>query len=159
MFTIALYALSLVFLGYSFIRDREKTAAALKKASASFLNILPDFTVVIALVGIMLALVTPQMVVKTVGAQSGLGGVLLASLLGSVALIPGFVAFPIAATLLRQGAGVTQIATFISTLMMVGFVTFPLETRYFGRRETILRNSLAYVYSLALGLIMGAILS
>lgn len=57
---------------------------------------------------------------------------LIAGLVGSITLIPGFVAFPLAAALLDNVAGYMQIAVFISTLMMVGIVTIPLEIRSFG---------------------------
>jgi hypothetical protein len=39
-------------------------------------------------------------------------------------LIPGFVAFPIGAALLEEGAGYAQIAAFVSSLM-VGVETLP----------------------------------
>lgn len=39
-------------------------------------------------------------------------------MIGSITLIPGFVAVPLAAALLKNGAGYMQIATFVSTLMM-----------------------------------------
>ncbi|MCP4573656.1 MAG: hypothetical protein GY838_14960 [bacterium] len=80
---------------------------------------------------------------------------LIASVAGSVTLIPGFVAFPLAAALLGSGAGLMQIAVFVSTLMAVGVVTFPLEVRYFGARTTILRNLLAFGFSfLVAGVVM-----
>jgi hypothetical protein len=45
-----------------------------------------------------------------------------------------------AAALMREGAGATQIAAFVSSLMMVGIVTLPMEMKYFGKRAAILRN-------------------
>lgn len=58
-------------------------------------------------------------------------------------LIPGFVAFPLAAALLKNGAGYSQIAAFVSSLVMVGVVTLPMEFEVFGKRAAILRNVLA----------------
>lgn len=83
---------------------------------------------------------------------------LMASIVGSVTLIPGFVAFPLASALLNNGAGFMQIAVFISTLMMVGIVTIPLEIKYFGRKATILRNSLAFVFSFIVAIAIGVVL-
>jgi uncharacterized membrane protein YraQ (UPF0718 family) len=154
MSTLLLYALALGLLGLSHLRDPERTRASVRKAVASFMNILPDFLVVLGLVGIMLTFLSPSIISQLLGTGSGPIGLFLASVLGAVTLIPGFVAFPLAASLLERGAGPTQIALFISTLMMVGIVTFPLERRYFGRREALLRNGFAYVYSfLAAGIV------
>ncbi|HEY9061859.1 MAG TPA: hypothetical protein VIO64_15335 [Pseudobacteroides sp.] len=50
---------------------------------------------------------------------------------GSITLIPCFVAFLLAAALLKSGAGFMQIAVFISTLMMVGIVTIPPRNKIF----------------------------
>jgi hypothetical protein len=82
----------------------------------------------------------------------------LASLIGSITLIPGFIAFPLASALLKNGAGFMQIAVFISTLMMVGIVTLPLEIKTFGKKAALTRNFLAYVFSFGVALVIGVVL-
>ncbi|MDD5077172.1 MAG: permease, partial [Sphaerochaetaceae bacterium] len=54
-----------------------------------------------------------------------------------------------------QGAGITQIAAFISSLMMVGVVTLPLEIEYFGRKAAIIRNAAAFLFSFIVALVVG----
>lgn len=49
--------------------------------------------------------------------------------------------------LLQGGAGYMQIGAFVSSLMMVGIVTIPVEIKYFGRKLTLLRNGLAFTFS------------
>ena len=51
-----------------------------------------------------------------------------------------------------------QIAAFVSTLMMVGIVTMPLEIKTFGKRATIIRNALAFVLSLVSAFVIGMVL-
>ncbi|TDA69973.1 MAG: permease [Clostridia bacterium] len=143
---------------YSAARDKTKTKKALRIAWKSFSNILPDFSVVLALVGIMLTFLTPGMISTVLGRASGIWGMLLASVVGSITLIPGFVAFPLAKSLLDYGAGVPQIAVFISTLMMVGFVTAPMEIKFFNRRETIIRNGLSFAFSFLVAAVMGMVI-
>ena len=77
---------------------------------------------------------------------SGLG-VLISALLGAITLIPGFVAFPTAAVLLESGAGIMQIGAFVSALMMVGVITLPVEMATFGRKLSLIRNLLAFLFS------------
>jgi len=84
---------------------------------------------------------------------------LITSLLGAVTLVPVLIAFPIAAELLNNGAGITQIAVFISTLTMVGFITLPMETKYLGGKVAILRNLLAYLLAFVTAFFIGAILA
>lgn len=158
MFTIGLYILTGSLLLISLIKDKKKTIMALKKAWKSFENILPQFLSIMLIIGITFAVLSPQVIPKFIGQQSGWFGILVAAIIGSVTLIPGFVAFPLAAALLKSGAGLMQIAVFISTLMMVGIVTIPVEIKYFGRRVTTLRNSLAFVFSLVVAIVIGAVL-
>ena len=117
VFTYILYALAIVGLVFSFIKDRKKTKLALMKALKSFENILPQFLSILVIIGLAFAILTPETIQKLLGANSGAWGVLAASLVGSITLIPGFVAFPLAAALLHSGAGYMQIAAFVSTLM------------------------------------------
>jgi len=142
----------------SFVKDRKKTKMALKKAWRSFENILPQLIVILILVGIMLAVISPEMISILIGDQSGFLGMVMVAIIGAITLIPGFVAFPLAAALLNSGAGVMQVAIFISTLMMVGLVTIPAEISYFGKKATILRNSLAFVFSFIVAIVLGVVL-
>ncbi len=151
------YSLAIVLLFASFIKDKEKTKIALKKAWKAFENILPEFLVVIILVGFLLAIANPQTISKIIGVESGWFGVILAGAIGSITLIPGFVAFPTAAILLENGAGYMQIAAFVSTLMMVGIVTLPVEIKYFGKKISILRNLLAFFFSFLVAFIIGMV--
>ena len=64
----------------------------------------------------------------------------------------------LAASLLAAGAGYAQVAIFISTLMMVGIATLPLEARYFGRRTALKRNVLSLLVAVISSLAMGALL-
>lgn len=150
-----LYLLTIILLGLSFYKNKSKTIAALKKAWQSFNNILPQMLGIITSVGIIIAFLNPERISKFIGASSGWFGVLAAAIIGSVTLIPGFVAFPTAALLLQNGAGYMQLGAFISSLMMVGLMTIPVEINYFGKKATILRNSLAFIFSLIVAFIIG----
>lgn len=157
MDTFILYGAALLLLAISFFKDKQKTKMSLKKAWKSFENIMPQFLVVILLVGILLAVLNTEVISKLIGSNSGWLGVVLAALIGAVTLIPGFVAFPTAAMLLQSGAGYMQIGAFVSTLMMVGIVTMPVEMKYFGKRLTILRNVLAFFFSFIVAYIIGTV--
>lgn len=158
VFTYSLYGAAAVCLAVSFVKNRKKTALALQKAWKMFITVLPQFLSILLLVGLLLAAVTPETIRRVIGTESGFAGMLLTSLLGAVAPVPVLIAFPIAAELLRNGAGITQIAVFVSTLTTVGIVTLPMEIRYLGKKAAILRNALAYLFSFAAAFVIGAVL-
>lgn len=157
MFTAILYGIAGAGLIASFFADRQKTKKALMKAWKSFENILPQFLSVLVIIGLALAVLTPETISKLLGTGSGIFGIFVSLILGGITLVPGFVAFPLAAALLKNGAGYAQIAAFVSSLMMVGVVTLPMEFKVFGKRAAILRNVLALGFSFLVALAMGVI--
>jgi len=157
--TFIIYILVSCLLCLSFVKDKDKTHRALKKAWKSFENIMPQFLSILLIIGIMLAVLDPQTIYMLLGKDSGLRGMTLAAVIGSITLIPGFVAFPLAAALLKAGAGYGQITMFITTLMMVGVVTLPVEIQFFGRSTAIKRNVLALVFAVVISFVIGGIIS
>ncbi len=155
MDTIILYLAAGIGLGFSFFKDRKKTKSALQKALKAFEGILPQFLVVLILVAITLSVLDTATISRFLGTKSGIFGILAASVVGAITLIPGFIAFPAAAALLQNGAGSTQIAAFVSSLMMVGVVTLPMEMKHFGKRAAFMRNAFAFVFSLIAALFVG----
>lgn len=155
---LTLYIITVLTLIISLAKSREKTFLALKKAWKSFENILPQLFSILIIIGLALSLLTPEQISKFVGTESGWLGVLAASSVGAITLVPGPVAFPLAAALLENGAGYMQLAAFISSLMMVGIVTMPMEISYMGKKSTILRNSSALAFSLVVAIVMGVLM-
>lgn len=149
MDTLILYALAGLLFGVSAAADREKTRKAFMKGLKALEGILPQFLAVLVFVAVILAVFDSETISRFLGEQTGIFGTIAAALIGAITLIPGFVAFPAAGELLRNGAGTLQIATFVSSLMMVGIVTLPMEIKYFGRRAAVARNALAFLFSFA----------
>ncbi len=149
MDTLVFYIAVAVLFGISLAKSREKTKKALMKGLKALENIMPQFITVLFIISIMLSALDSKTISRLIGSGSGALGVAVASVLGAITLIPGFVAFPLAGELLRNGAGVMPIAAFVSSLMMVGIITLPMEIAYFGKRTAILRNAFALIFSVA----------
>lgn len=145
--TIILYGLAIVLLIISTIKDRAKTKKAVKKGWMAFIKILPILIPLFIIVGVLLTLVTPQIIKTVLGEESGILGVLTGMLIGSIAFMPPFVTFPLGAELLDNGAGYPQVAAFVTTLMAVGLVYWVAEVKFFGKKAVVLRNSLAFIAS------------
>jgi len=139
-------------------RDRSKARQALRVSLKSFLGILPSLIVIVVAISLMMAFVRPDDISRYIGEQAGFAGTLAIGAVGAVLFIPAIIAFPLAASLLSNGASVQAVAAFITTLTMIGVVTLPLEIKEFGRRMAILRNVFSAVAALAIALAMGALL-
>jgi len=57
-----------------------------------------------------------------------------------------------------MGASLPALASFITTLTMVGILTSPLEVKAFGRRFTFIRQFLSLILALLIGALMGVLL-
>jgi uncharacterized membrane protein YraQ (UPF0718 family) len=155
---IIIYGLLAVSLVVSLMNSREKTQKAFYIALKAFKKTAPSLLAVLGIVGLTLGLLTPEKIGTYVGAEAGFSATVIGTLIGSVTLIPSLVAFPLAGSLLRSGATVMTISAFITSLVMVGFVTAPMEIQTLGKRFTLLRNGLALIAVLGIAVIMGAIL-
>jgi len=142
----------------SLAADRQKTYEGCKRGIKMFLNLLPPLLVVLALVSIFLYLTPEKTLSAFLGAKSGFIGVVLAALAGSVALIPGFIAYPLAAIFIHRGVPQATVAVFITTLMMVGIMTLPIEIEYFGKKAAVMRNILSFLGAFIIGILMGIFL-
>jgi len=147
-----LFVFTLIAVILSFIASRNKTLEGLKMALNLFLNILPSFITVLIAVAFLLAFLPKEVLAKLLGEKSWAFGFVIAALLGSISLIPGIVAYPLSSVLIKNGASYPVIAVFITTLMMVGIVTLPLETKFFGSKVAFTRNLLSFNGALIIGL-------
>ena len=139
----------------SLIANPDKTLKALKVAAKSLIRILPAFLIMLTLVSIVLFLVPDRLISDYLVEANKLTGVLLASFLGSITLMPGFIAFPLCGILLTKGVAYMVLAAFTTTLMMVGVLTYPIEREYFGARVTIIRNVISFFIALVVALMIG----
>ncbi|HOI24789.1 MAG TPA: permease [Caldisericia bacterium] len=155
---IAIYSLLVVCLVASIINSKEKSKKAFKVAGKSLLKSAPSLLAVLGIVGLTLGILTPETISNLVGAEAGFTATIVAAVLGSITLIPSLVAFPLAGSLLRSGATVITISTFITTLVMVGIVTAPMEIKTLGKKFTLLRNGLGFLAALIIATLMGVIL-
>lgn len=158
MTIIIMYALLAIGLIISFVKSKEKTKKAFKVALKTLLKTAPSLLAMLGVVGLILGLLTPEKITSLIGADAGFLATITAAVIGSITLIPSLVAFPLAGSLLRSGATVMTISAFITTLVMVGLVTAPLEMKILGKRFTLLRNGLGVLAALVIAFLMGVIL-
>jgi len=102
----------------SFVFDKKKTLKGIKKGAKMFLSILPTLLSVIILVSVVLYFVSDKVLVEYLGKDAGLGAYISAAIIGSISIIPGFIAYPLASILLKTGVSFSVLSVFITTLKM-----------------------------------------
>ena len=132
-----------------------KTLRAFDVAARRFLKIIPGFLVMLVLVAVILYLVPDQLMVRVLTRENRWLGMASAVGIGSVSVMPGFIAFPLCGILLERGALFMVLSAFSTTMMMVGVATFPLERTYLGTRLALARNAVSLVIAIAVALATG----
>ena len=140
IFTIVFYVIAVVLTVISLVKDKKKTFAAMKKSKGMMGNMLSDIVAIIFMIGLVLTFIPPEMIKSVLGSANTLMSTVVAALVGSITLIPAFVAFPLVGSLVDVGASIIPAVAFLTTLTMVGVVTFPLEKKEFGTKFTLVRN-------------------
>ena len=158
IFTIAIWVITAVLLVVSFVKDKSKTREALKKAFFMGKGMALSIFAVIFAIGLILAILPPEQIAEIIGKQNVLVATIAAAAFGTITLIPAFIAFPLIGTLVGAGVGIMPSVAFLTTLTMVGVVTFPLEKKEFGSKFALTRNGLSFVFAIIIALIMGVIL-
>lgn len=144
-----------ILLLLSFLFDRDKTKKALFIAYKRFIFIFPSFLAMLIFVSILLFIFPQEKIIRYLSYGNYTVNIILAALVGSVTVMPGFVAFPLAGILKNSGIPYTIIAAFTITLMMVGTLTFPVEATYLGKKVALIRNAISFIIALIIALLIG----
>lgn len=157
MTSYILYGAAITLFLFSLKKDKSKTKKALSIAFRSIENIMPQFLSIIIIVGVILSILDTNTISLIIGKDSGFLGVIFSAIVGSITMMPTFVAFSTADTLLQSGAGYAQVSALVSTLTLVGVLTFSLEAKYIGKKAAFFRNFVAFLFSIIVALIMGMV--
>lgn len=152
---IYLFGGTLIMVVISFLKSREKTLRAFKIAAEELIRIAPALLLMIMLVTIFLFLIPDKTIAVYLGNQNKWIGFLFAAILGSITIMPGFIAFPLCGILLKKGVSYMALSAFANTLMLVGVVTFPLEKLYFGTKVALIRNALGLGIAITVAIVTG----
>ncbi|NLP48385.1 MAG: permease [Clostridiales bacterium] len=158
VFTLAIWLGTLIFLIVSFTKNKEKTKQALKMALNMGKGMALSIFSIIFAIGLILTFIPPENIAAFVEKQPSVIATVAAALLGTITLIPAFIAFPIVGTLVDAGVGIVPSVAFLTTLTMVGVVTFPLEKKEFGAKFTAVRNGLSFLFAIIIALVMGVLI-
>jgi uncharacterized membrane protein YraQ (UPF0718 family) len=135
----ALVIIALIaFVGLA-VKDPSKGREAAQNSLETFMNILILIAAGILLGSVVQVIVPRDVIAKTLGAESGLVGILSATALG--AIIPGgpFVLLPVLASLYMAGADLSSIIAFIVAWSTIALGRVPLELAFFDLKVVATR--------------------
>lgn len=158
IFTLSLWIISGSWLIVSLIKDKNKTINSIKMSSGLMKNMVNEIIAILFLIGLILTFIPPETIKQYLGESNTFIATLVSAFVGSITLIPAFVAFPLVGSLVNAGASIIPVVAFLTTLTMVGFVTFPLEKREFGYKFALIRNLLSFLFAIVIALLMGVMI-
>jgi uncharacterized membrane protein YraQ (UPF0718 family) len=123
----------------------------LRAGGKGLAQLFPVLVVMMLLTGFVEVLLPRDVVARWLSDASGPRGLGVAWLAGVLTPGGGPVGLPIAATLMRQGAGWGVLVTYLTSMSLLSFVRIPLELGIYGPRLTVMR----VVSSLVLPLLAG----
>lgn len=156
--TISLWIITAAWFLISIRKDKKKTFESIKMSSGIMRGMIGEIIGILFLIGLILTFIPPGMINQYLGQSNTFIATVISAILGGITLIPAFVAFPLVGSLVNIGASIVPVVAFLTTLTMVGFVTFPLEKREFGVKFALTRNLLSFGFAIMIALLMGVIL-
>ena len=120
------------------------------------LGILPS---ILILLGLLDAWVPKKIIERLLGKDSGISGVGIAILTGTAAAGPLYIAFPVAASLLKKGARISNVAIFLCSWAAIKIPMLMFETKFLGFKFSMLRLILTIPSAILIGLIMEKVLA
>ncbi|MEW5937297.1 MAG: permease, partial [Candidatus Thermoplasmatota archaeon] len=116
-----------------------------------FIEMMLILPAVMVILGLFAVFVPKETVVKYFGKTSGIKGIILAIILGALPTGPLYVAFPMAAALLKKGAKKSNIIVFLSAWACIKIPQEMVELQFLGPQFMLLRLSLTVVLVIFMG--------
>ncbi|WP_267928023.1 permease [Desulfolithobacter dissulfuricans] len=130
-------------------RDNQKPTLvrSLKKSALTFGSMAPMFLGIMGLVGLIQVLVSPRDLAALFRGNPLLD-TLTGTVAGAVASGNPVVSYLLGGELQQQGVALYAVTAFILSWVTLGFVHLPVEAAMLGRRFTVYRNVLAFVFTM-----------
>ena len=126
----------LILIGFFNFDLASKSILNIKDSFLQMLSVLPPIMIML---GLMDVWVSRESLMKYMGNNSGLLGIFLAMLIGSIAAGPMYAAFPFTAVLIKKGAKFSNIIIFMNAWCVTKISTLLFEISSLGYKFTFVR--------------------
>jgi len=137
----------------------DKKGAVISTSWDFFIEMALILPAVMVILGLFAVWVPKDIVVKYLGNASGIRGIFLAIILGALPTGPLYIAFPMAAALLKKGAKISNIIVFLSAWACIKIPQEMVELQFLGVQFMISRLILTIIFVVIMGLMIEQITS
>ena len=144
-------AIVLVYIGYQ--KGGGEHILGLKSAGDMVIQIIPLLIFAFIIAGMVQILVPQELISKWVGAESGLRGLMIGTVVGGFAPGGPMISLPVAAGLLRAGASMGTMVAFLTAWSLWAVTRLPLEVGIMGWKFTLIRLACTFFFPPIAGLL------
>ena len=137
--TILMVVIAFGFMAVAYWRQDGSLQVGLKTAGRTLLNLLPLLVAVFTIIGLADALIPRELIASWLGADTGLKGIFVGTIIGVITPPSVFAVFPMAAAFYRAGAGTGATVAFVTSWSLLSVFRLPLEIGIVGLRPTLIR--------------------
>lgn len=109
---------------------------------------------IIVLMGLFLVWISKDLVLKYLGKESGIKGILISFVLGALPTGPLYVAFPLVLGLKQKGASISNIVIFLSAWACIKLPQEMVELQFLGWKFMVARLVLTIIFVTIMGIIV-----
>jgi uncharacterized membrane protein YraQ (UPF0718 family) len=157
--TIVMGVLAIILTFIAYNRGGGEHILGLKSTGNMLIQLIPLLLLAMLVAGMVQVLAPQEMISKWVGAESGFRGLLIGTAMGGFTPGGPFVSMPIAAGLLRAGAGIGTMVAFITAWSLLAVARLPLEIGVMGWKFTLIRLACTFFFPPIAGLIANRLFS
>ena len=157
--TVIMGLLGIILVSIGYYRGGGEHVLGLKSAMNMTVQILPLVIFAFIVAGMIQALVPHEFLSKWIGRESGIRGILIGTVAGSLVTGGPYVSLPIAAGLLRSGASVGTAVAFLTGWSLWAFARLPIEVSMMGWKFALIRIVSTFFFPPIAGLIANRLFS
>jgi uncharacterized membrane protein YraQ (UPF0718 family) len=150
-------ALILIYAGYR--QGQGQHLGGMKSALVLMGRILPLLFFAFIVAGMVQALIPKEAIARWVGNESGIRGILIGSVAGGLSPGGPYISLPIAAGLMRSGAGVGTMVAYLTGWSLWAVARLPMEVGMLGWKFTLVRFASTVIFPPIAGLMAHALFS
>ncbi len=142
---------------WAFAAAPERAAKALSLGTGTLASVLLLIVAVFGLVGLLQIWISRELIVRLLGREGGIKGLLIAALCGTLLIGPAYIIFPLLMSIQKQGAR-WAVITIVLTSYAVKLQMIPIEVGFLGWPFTLGRAVITIALAIPTGLLVEALM-
>ncbi len=150
---VVMIVIALVLLVVAYMHGDNLHVLGLKKAANMLFQIFPLLIAAFMIAGLIQVLIPREFIIKWLGPEAGLKGIIFGSLAGG--LTPGgpIINFPIVASIYQSGAGIGTVVAYVTAWSLVSVARLPYEISLISPKFAAIRLACTFFFPPIAGLI------